>query len=90
MALTKQDVFERLCRVLSDLLQTMPRENKLTAQDMNWDTDLAKDLGIDSVETLDLLNAIEEEFQVNPNISEANSKRKISQIVDYIVELSNQ
>jgi len=90
MALDRQDVFNRLSRVLADLLKTMSRESGTSSHVINLDTDLAQDLGIDSVETLDLLNAIEEEFQVSPNISEANTKRKVSQIVDYIIELSDQ
>ncbi len=82
--INRDQVFSRLERILKDLLKTFQAGNNVQ---ITWDTDIVDDLGIDSVETLDLLNAIEEEFNVNPNISEVNVKRKISDIIDYIIEL---
>ncbi len=87
MAFDREEVFKRLRKVLMNLLKVFHEKSIDSQPKIDWGTDIVDDLGIDSVETLDLLNAIEEEFQVNPNISEANTKRKISQIVDYIIEI---
>ncbi|OGW69567.1 MAG: hypothetical protein A2036_04250 [Omnitrophica bacterium GWA2_50_21] len=86
----RKEVFERLKRVLMDLLRVFHEEAPENQPTIEMDTDVVHDLGVDSIETLDLMNAIEEEFKINPNLSEANTKRKVGQIVDYIIELSNK
>ena len=86
----RKEVFERLKRVLMDLLRVFHEEAPENQPTIEMDTDVVHDLGVDSIETLDLMNAIEEEFQVSPNLHEANSKRKIHQIVDYIIELNER
>lgn len=83
----RQEVFERFKVILMDLLRVFHEEKPEDQPKIEWGTDVIEDLGVDSVETLDLMNAIEEEFKVNPNLSEANTKRKVHQIVDYIIEL---
>ncbi len=90
MALDRQEVFNRLIKILMNLLKSFHDQKPGSQPNIDWETDIVDDLGVDSVETLDLMNAIEEEFQVNPNLSEANSKRKIKQVVDYIIELSKR
>lgn len=89
-ATLREEVYERLKVLLSTLLKIMKESNPENRPKLSWDTDLVDDLGVDSLETLDVMNAIEEEFQVSPNLHEANSKRTIHQIVDYIVELSER
>lgn len=86
----RKEVFERLKRILIDLLRVFHEETPENQPKIEMDTDVVHDLGVDSIETLDLMNAIEEEFKINPNLSEANTKRKVGQIVDYIIELSNK
>ncbi len=86
----REEVYERLKALIMNLLKIMKETNPENRPKLSWDTDLINDLGVDSMETLDLMNAIEEEFQISPNLNEANSKRKICQIVDYIIELSER
>ena len=83
----RDEIFGRLKKVLTTILHTMKAKNPKDRPRLDWDSDLIDDLGVDSVESIDVMNAIEEEFQVSPNLSEASSKRKISNIVDYIIEL---
>jgi len=83
----RTEIFERLKKVLSKILHTMKAKNPKDRPVLDWNSDLMDDLGVDSVDSIDVMNAIEEEFQVSPNLSEASSKRKISDIVDYIIEL---
>ena len=83
----RQDVFGRLKKIFIKLLKVMQEKHPEDRPQIGLETDLVDDLGIDSVETLDLMNAIEEEFNIIPNVHDANWRRKISEVVDYIVEL---
>ena len=86
----KNEVFERVKKVLTGLLKIFREKKQENRPALLWETNLIDDLGVDSLETLDIMNALEEEFQVSPNLSEVNSKRQIGQIVDYIIELQNK
>ena len=86
----REEIFERLKAVLTNLLKIFKEERPELRPKLTLNTDLIDELGVDSLESLDLMNAIEEEFQVSPNMNEANSKRKIHQIVDYIIELKQR
>lgn len=83
----RNEIYERLKKVLSKILHTMRAKDPKDRPTIEWNSDLMDDLGVDSVESIDVMNSIEEEFQVSPNLSEASSKRKVSDIVDYIIEL---
>ena len=86
----QEEAFERLKVLLTNLLKIY-REKKIEDRPkLTLETDLIDELGVDSLESLDLMNAIEEEFQVSPNMNEVNSKTKIGQIVDYILELQTR
>ena len=87
---SREDVFERLKVVITNLLKIYKEKKTEDRPKLTLNTDLIEELGVDSLESLDLMNAIEEEFQVSPNMNEANSKRKIHQIVDYIIELKQR
>lgn len=80
-------VFDRLHIILKDLLKIYKERGIGENPIIDMNTDVIDDLGVDSLESLDLMNAIEDEFQINPNVNEINYKRKIFQIVDYIIEL---
>src|SRR3990167_1061045 len=86
----RKEVFERLKKVLITMLKIMREKKPENRPKIEWDTDLIDHLGVDSLESIDLMNAIEEEFQVSPSLNEANSKKTVSQIVDYILELEDQ
>ncbi len=86
----RKEIFERLKTLLINMLKIMREKKPENRPKIDWETDLIDHLEVDSLESIDLMNAIEEEFQVSPNLNEANSKRTISQIVDYILELEDQ
>lgn len=86
----REEIFERLKVVITNLLKIYKETRPEERPKLTLNTDLIDELGVDSLESLDLMNAIEEEFQVSPNMNEANSKRKIHQIVDYIIELKER
>ncbi len=89
-SLQRKEILQRLEKIFSNLLRSMQEKDLKKRPIISFDTDIAKDLSIDSVETLDLLNSIEEEFEVSPDLHVANTKRKVGQIVDYIIELQEQ
>lgn len=87
---SRQEAFEKLKAILENLLKVYKEKKGADRPQINLETDLIKELGVDSLESLDLMNAIEEEFQVSPNMNEANTKQKVYQIVDYILELGER
>lgn len=87
---SRQETFEKLKTILENLLKIYKEKKGVDKPQINLETDLIKELGVDSLESLDLMNAIEEEFQVSPNMNEANTKQKVYQIVDYILELNER
>ena len=86
----RNDVFERLKKILIQMLKIMQDRKPENRPSIEWDTDLISQLGVDSLESIDLMNAVEEEFQVSPSLNEANSKRTVAQIVEYILDLQDQ
>ena len=83
--LSRDEVVRRVLAVLFNLLSVrkgdggvrrIEKEEKITP-----DTDIYTDLSIDSIESLDFLTGLEEEFGVNPDQFEANQKRTFHQLV---------
>ena len=89
-SVSKNEIFERVKKVLISILKIFREKKPESRPTLSLETNLIDDLGVDSLETLDIMNALEEEFQVSPSLNEVNSKRKLGQIVDYIVELQNR
>lgn len=83
----REAILESLKKNFSKLLRSMQEKDPSKRPSISFDTDIINDLSIDSVETLDLLNSIEDEFGVSPDLHIANTKRKVGQIVDYVIEL---
>lgn len=77
----EQEVFDRVKRAIEKLLRTANRDIK--AQ-MRRDTNIYADLGIDSVEVMDLLGLIEAEFGVSLDIEKAVNKQTVGDISDFV------
>lgn len=52
--------------------------------DMTMDTDIAKDLGADSLDVVELLMSIEDEFEVEIPDEEIENIKTIGELVEYI------
>ena len=85
----KKTITSQVIAILMNLLYGRTGK-KGNSQTITEQTDIYSDLGIDSVESLDFLTVLEEEFKINPDQFEANQKRTVSEIVDYIIELLNE
>ncbi|KAJ1650098.1 mitochondrial acyl carrier protein [Dispira simplex] len=78
--LTREKVEERVLEVLKDF-DKVPQD-KLTPK-----SDFAKDLGLDSLDIVEVVMAIEEEFTVEIPDKDADEIRTVGQAVDYIINM---
>lgn len=70
-------IFEKIKNLLAEQLDA--DEN-----DMTMDTDIAKDLGADSLDVVELLMAIEDEFDIEVPDEQIESIKTIGDLVEYI------
>lgn len=60
------------------------KELNLKEEDIKLESKLSEDLGADSLDAVELIMAIEEEFDVQVSDEAAQNIRKVSDIVDYL------
>ncbi|MBQ3052716.1 MAG: acyl carrier protein [Clostridia bacterium] len=70
-------VFEKICDILAEQLDADKEE-------MTADTNIAKDLGADSLDVVELLMSIEDEFEVEIPDEEIENIKTIGDLTDYI------
>lgn len=70
-------VFEKIKTILAEQLGA-------DADEMTMDTNIAKDLGADSLDVVELLMSIEDEFEVEIPDEEIENIKTIGELVDYI------
>ncbi|MBQ5330557.1 MAG: acyl carrier protein [Oscillospiraceae bacterium] len=72
-------VFDKIKELVVDVLSADPEDVTLT-------TDIAQDLGADSLDVVDLIQAIEEEFGIDIPDEDAQSIKTVGDIVTYVEE----
>ncbi len=70
-------VFEKIKGILAEQLGA-------DEEDMTMETDIAKDLGADSLDVVELLMSIEDEFEVEIPDDEIENIKTIGDLTDYI------
>lgn len=70
-------VFEKIKALLADQLDA-------DEEDMTMDTNIAKDLGADSLDVVELLMSIEDEFEVEIPDEEIENIKTIGDLTEYI------
>lgn len=70
-------IFERIKEILADQLDA-------STEDMTMESDIAEDLGADSLDVVELLMAIEDEFDVEIPDEEIENIKTIGDLVKYI------
>ena len=70
-------VFEKIKEILADQLDA-------DVDDLTMDTNIAKDLGADSLDVVELLMSIEDEFEVEIPDEEIENIRTIGELTEYI------
>ena len=74
---TRQQVYETVCRILTKQLEIEP-------EDIHEDTRVVDDLGADSLDTVELVMALEEEFETEIPDEDAEKITTVKQAIDYI------
>ena len=70
-------VFEKIKTLLAEQLE-------VDAEEMSLDTKIAEDLGADSLDVVELLMSIEDEFEVEIPDEEIENLKTIGDVVEYI------
>ncbi|EDO16684.1 hypothetical protein Kpol_1052p31 [Vanderwaltozyma polyspora DSM 70294] len=77
--LTKDDVTTRIVDVIKAY------DKSLAAKPISLESTYNKDLGLDSLDTVELIVAIEEEFEIEIPDKVADELKNVGETVDYIV-----
>jgi|TARA_B100000586_G_C20106015_1_gene427310 acyl carrier protein len=78
---TEQEVFEQVKKVIVDQLGVSEDEVKM-------DASYTDDLGADSLDTVELVMALEEDFDTEIADEEAEKLTTVRKTVDYIISIS--
>lgn len=70
-------VFEKIKNILAEQLDA-------DAEEMTMETNIAKDLGADSLDVVELLMSIEDEFEVEIPDEEIENIKTIGELTEYI------
>jgi acyl carrier protein len=73
-------VFEKVRELLAEQLEIDPEE-------IDMDTDILDDLGADSLDVVELVMSLEEEFGVVITDEQAGELRTVRQLVDFVDKL---
>jgi len=71
------EIEERVTRIIVEQLGVKPEE-------VSPDADFVDDLGADSLDTVELVMAFEEEFNFEISDEEAERMRKVKDVVEYV------
>ena len=75
--MNQEEIFKKTQKLLS--AQFDVSEDKITVQ-----TDIAKDLGADSLDVIDILMSVEDEFKIEVPDEDAENVKTVEQMVEYI------
>lgn len=75
----KDEILERMCEVISDVLG-------VNTQDISPDARFVEDLGAESIQSVELVAAFEEEFEVEMDEEAALRVDTVSRAVDFVAD----
>lgn len=70
-------VFDQVKESLADILSC-------DAEKIDMDTDLVRDLGVDSIDTVELIMAVEETYDITISDKEAQELKTVADVVELI------
>jgi len=74
-----QETFAKVSSIIAEQL-------KIDKEKIKIDSDLADDLGIDSMDGVQLVMSIEEEYGIEISDEDAEKMKKVSDILDYLAK----
>ncbi len=83
-------IFKKLVIIIEQFLQVAREKDMKGKPIITITTDLYEDLGIDSLEAMDLVAEIEKGFNISVEAQELISKNKMSDLVNYIEKVLNK
>ena len=75
--MNQEEIFKKIQKLLSTQFDVS--EDKITMQ-----TDIAKDLGADSLDVIDILMSVEDEFKIEVPDEDAENVKTVEQMVEYV------
>ena len=75
--MNQEEIFKKMQKLLG--AQFDVSEDKITMQ-----TDIAKDLGADSLDVIDILMSVEDEFKIEVPDEDAENVKTVEQMVEYV------
>lgn len=79
MSITKEEVYEKVKKVVADQLG-------VNEDEVSEDASYTEDLGADSLDTVELVMALEEEFSTEIADEEAEKLTTVGKTVDYVLK----
>jgi acyl carrier protein len=76
----KEEILERVCDVVSDVLG-------VNVQDITPESRFVEDLGAESIQSVELVAAFEEEFEIEMDEEAALRVQSVGKAVDFIAEV---
>jgi len=76
----KEEILERVCDVVSDVLG-------VNVQDITPESRFVEDLGAESIQSVELVAAFEEEFEIEMEEDAALRVQTVGKAVDFIAEV---
>ena len=70
--------------VLEKLIELLCEQLDIEADEVNENTDIVNDLGADSLDTVELVMALEEEFECEIPDEDAEKITTVQQAIDYV------
>ena len=81
--MTRQEIAERV-------IETTARELNLNVSDINESDNFSMELGADSLKSIELVAAFEEEFDLNVNEEEALQVQSVGGAIDFFDSIINK
>lgn len=78
--LTREQIIERLCRLAA-------AEAGVNAAEVSADTDFFADLNFDSLDIVEYVMTLEDEFQVNISDEKAETVKTVGQAADVLISI---
>lgn len=88
--LNEVEIFNEVKTIIEELLQTYRTKDLRQKLEIRNETDVFKDLEIDSLEIMDLIGIIENKFKISVKPEDLVTKSKIKDIVEHIIHLNQK